>query len=283
MIESSYLLGPGSVSWRLMKERVILLGAGRMLMMQMSDPAVAAGVELHSNYITDPWSRVRRTTDFYLRLVHSRSGDIVQLRSWLQKAHRGISGSSEQGVEYDASADKLMLWVHATVADSVLWSYQQVFGDLSQSERSRYFQEQRILALALGISADIVPLSLEEWESYIRRQNVAAVVGEGARQVWQLMGEMPVQSPRRIPASLWRVLRRPVATATISATAFGMPDLIAFQLGIIPPRRGLMRRRMRLLGLLVRLAPPELRYSARASKAQADALSGLGIWQPISL
>ena len=57
------LFGPGSLTWRVNREGVLLLGGGRALLLQVAHPLVAAGVAQHSNYREDPFGRLYRTLD----------------------------------------------------------------------------------------------------------------------------------------------------------------------------------------------------------------------------
>src|SRR4029450_8540296 len=57
------LFGPGSLSWRVNGEVVLLLGAGRALLMQLAHPAVAAAVVEHSGFPDDALGRLMRTMD----------------------------------------------------------------------------------------------------------------------------------------------------------------------------------------------------------------------------
>lgn len=270
MAEDFYLLGPGSLSWKMMKERVLLLGGGRMLMLQMGNPQVAAGVSEHSQYLSDPWGRVRHTTDFYLRLVHARSSDIPELRSYLRHAHEGV-----QGRGYDADDPQLMLWVHATVSDSVLWIYQQVFGPLTGYELSRYWTEQRILAQAMGVDSDVIPASRSQWEAYVSSGQRGLVATPAARAVWRLICSMPSQGPRRLPGVAWWPLRRPLARASALTARVSIPSMLAYQLGVpCPPEDKVRFRRLCLaLRVLLPATPAWLRLSSRARLAQQAALS----------
>src|SRR5947209_8276988 len=51
------LFGPGTLTWRVNREGVLLLGGGAALILQLAHPLVAAGVAQHSNYRADPWGR----------------------------------------------------------------------------------------------------------------------------------------------------------------------------------------------------------------------------------
>ena len=57
------LYGPGSESWRLGREAMLLLGAGpRALLLQLAHPLVAEGVDQHSDFRADPWARLAGTS-----------------------------------------------------------------------------------------------------------------------------------------------------------------------------------------------------------------------------
>ncbi len=58
------LFGPSSVTWRVMAEPVLMLGAGRALLMQAAHPLVAEGAIEHSTYRSDPYGRFERTVEW---------------------------------------------------------------------------------------------------------------------------------------------------------------------------------------------------------------------------
>ena len=57
------LFGPRSITWKINRESVLLLGGGRALLLQIAHPLVAAGVGAHSDFRTDPLGRLQRTLD----------------------------------------------------------------------------------------------------------------------------------------------------------------------------------------------------------------------------
>src|SRR4030088_1209065 len=48
------LFGPDSVTWRVMREPLLILGGGRALLMQAAHPLVAQGAIDHSTHRRDP-------------------------------------------------------------------------------------------------------------------------------------------------------------------------------------------------------------------------------------
>ena len=56
------LLGPDSVSWRVIGDAAAFVGGIRALLVQTAHPEVVAGVEQHSRYRDDPLGRLNRTS-----------------------------------------------------------------------------------------------------------------------------------------------------------------------------------------------------------------------------
>src|SRR3954470_16987369 len=91
--DSLGLYGPDSEAWRLNREAVLLLGAGpRALLLQIAHPLVAEGVDQHSGFREDSWSRLTGTTRSYLTIVY---GSTTQARAEIRRLnalHRSITG-----------------------------------------------------------------------------------------------------------------------------------------------------------------------------------------------
>ena len=62
----SGLFGPESVTWRVHGHPSTLIGGMRALLVQALHPLAMAGVAEHSDYRTDPWGRLRRTSEFVM-------------------------------------------------------------------------------------------------------------------------------------------------------------------------------------------------------------------------
>ena len=82
--------GPSSEAWRLNREAMLLLGAGpRALLLQIAHPSVAAGVDEHSDFRSDPWARLLATIRSYLRIVYGTTG---AARSEIRRLNGDASG-----------------------------------------------------------------------------------------------------------------------------------------------------------------------------------------------
>src|SRR5918995_5645821 len=90
--------GADSISWRISRESVLLLGGGRALILQVAHPGVAAGVAQHSDYRTDPWGRVYRSVDTALRIAFGDAETSLAAAERLRRGHtRGGGGPGRRG------------------------------------------------------------------------------------------------------------------------------------------------------------------------------------------
>lgn len=164
------LFGPQSMAWRLDREAMLLLGAGpRALLLQLAHPAVADGVADHSDFRRDPWRRLDGTLRSYLRIIYGSSavarGEIRRLNAM----HRGIVGAT-----YDARDPDVSMWVHATLVDSTLTTYERWWKPLHPSEAERFYQETRPIGRAFGVPEARLPHDLADFRAYLAQQWSAA-------------------------------------------------------------------------------------------------------------
>jgi uncharacterized protein (DUF2236 family) len=186
--------GPQSEAWRLNREAMLLLGAGpRALLLQIAHPLVAAGVAEHSDFRSDPWSRLSGTLRSYLRIVYGTADAARDEIGRLHGLHRGIRGDvldagarSRHGRRYSALDPDLSLWVHATLVDSTIAAYDAWVEPLARAERARYYAETLPVGRAFGIPASRLPGDLDAFEAYLDdmlRPGGPIEVGDTAREL----------------------------------------------------------------------------------------------------
>ena len=66
-------------------------------------------------------------------------------------------GEVPSGTRYRATDPDLALWVHATLIFTALKGYAWFVGHISESERSRYYEETKAQATLFGISRSDLP------------------------------------------------------------------------------------------------------------------------------
>ncbi len=159
------MYGPASEQWALAREAMLLLGAGpRALLLQIAHPAVAAGVDEHSDFRADPWRRLAATLKSYLTIVYgSGPAARAEIRR-LDRLHAAIEGAG-----YRARDPELSLWVHATLVDSTLVANERWIGPLTPERRERAYQETRPIGRAFGVPEALLPEDLPAFEAYMAR------------------------------------------------------------------------------------------------------------------
>ncbi|MEJ7804203.1 MAG: oxygenase MpaB family protein, partial [Candidatus Limnocylindria bacterium] len=165
--EAAGLFGPGSVSWRVDRELVVLAGGSCALLMQAAHPAVAAGVVEHSTYATDPLGRLLRTLESSFDVVFgSRSTAKAAIRR-VNSIHRSVRGRMPGGTTaYSARDPEALLWVHATLVDTALRVYGRFVAPLSEADEQAYHRESGRVAMMLGVPETLLPPtigSLRAW------------------------------------------------------------------------------------------------------------------------
>src|SRR5438876_6754149 len=166
--------GPDSVTWKIASEAVITLGGSRAVLMQLAHPLVAEGVSAHSSYMTDPFGRSART--FILRQMlafgsrataHRAARTINRLHTHVYGTLPEQAGAYIKGAPYKARDPELLLWVHATLIDTILYTYPLFVGPLNQQEQEQYYQESKTLASLLGLSPQDMPETVHDLRQYV--------------------------------------------------------------------------------------------------------------------
>src|SRR5207253_10720695 len=108
-VMASALYPEGSITRRVNRENVLLLGGGRALLMQLAHPKVAAGVDEHSDFRTRPIRRLRRTIRMTMAVVFGDRDTAIAAARPVNHAHGRVRGRDCGAVDSD-----LLPWVDAT-------------------------------------------------------------------------------------------------------------------------------------------------------------------------
>jgi len=204
--DQARLFTPGRTIWTVNRETVLLLGAGRALLLQLAHPLVAAGVAEHSGFAEDPFGRLLRTLDTSYALVF---GDVDSAMAAIQRmdaVHRRVRGSLREsvgpfpaGTRYDATDPALRLWVHATLIETSLLVYDRFVARLSATDQARYHAASGEMARVLGIPEPMIPATIEEFRTYVARMlSTEIAVGATARNLARLIFRPPRAASLRI-------------------------------------------------------------------------------------
>ncbi len=166
--------GTNSITWEIGKEAILLVGGARAVMMQLAHPLVAMGVSAHSDYMRDPFGRTERTfmlgqmlTFGSTSVAHRAARTINQLHHHVYGELATTAGAYRQGTHYTAHDPKLLLWVHATLVDTILRIYPLFVRPLSPEEQEQYYQESKHMARLLGLTAEHMPSTVQDLQQYV--------------------------------------------------------------------------------------------------------------------
>src|SRR5215470_16455987 len=166
--------GPESVTWKISREAAILLGGARAVLMQLAHPLVAMGVSEHSDYMSDPFGRSWHTFLLGQMLTFGSSTTARSAARRINRLHkhvRGIlpveAGAYSSGTHYFAGDPKLLLWVHATLVDTILLMYPLFVGPLSAAEQEQYYQESKAMGRLLGLTNANMPGTARDLQQYV--------------------------------------------------------------------------------------------------------------------
>lgn len=182
---SDRFFAPNSMIWRVDREKVLLLGGGRALLMQLAHPKVAAGVSDHSRFREDPLGRLHRTMDVMWSILFEELPKAEASLQAVNDVHRKVRGTIKEGealpkgTTYDALDPDLLLWVHATLVDSALLAYDLFVKPLSAHEKSQYYSETKKLGVLFGIPEAVVPASLEDFSNYMSERITGDTIAVG--------------------------------------------------------------------------------------------------------
>lgn len=253
------LYGPGTVSWEVNREGVIMLGGGCAALMQLAHPWVAHAVDQHSHTRTDPVGRFTRTFDHVFAMVFGDLDHALESARRVHALHRTIRGAIGEDVgrfargdRYHANDERALLWVHATLIDSALRVFELLIRPLSPLEREAYYAEAKLFGYLFGIPDEVQPATFTDFERYYADMIASDViaVGEPAATMRRFLLAPP--TPLHVPGVKW---------------------FEAFTAGLLPPKlreqfgfrwgrteRALFYRSIPMLRAAHRVTPGRLKY-----------------------
>src|ERR1700694_1463488 len=87
------LFGPSSITWRIDREAILFLGAGRALLLQLAHPWIAAAIADHSRTMMDPIGRFHRTFSIMFSIVFGTVDQALGAARRLHQRHAQITGT----------------------------------------------------------------------------------------------------------------------------------------------------------------------------------------------
>jgi uncharacterized protein (DUF2236 family) len=183
------------VAFRLNGERLTVLGWSRAILLQLAHPLIAAGVFEHSGFRASPLAAVQRlhhTTRAMLAITFGDEQRHAAAIDGIRRIHTRVNGTLREavgpfaaGTPYSAEDPALLLWVHVTLIESILVTYQQLVGPLSRQELDDYCAASAPSSIELGMRDADAPRTWHDLQERLRRTYDSGVIAVGpqARQL----------------------------------------------------------------------------------------------------
>ncbi|MFV2017597.1 oxygenase MpaB family protein [Micromonospora sp. LOL_023] len=278
------LFGPGSVTWRVHDEPILVLAGLRSLYLQALHPLAIAGVAQNSNYRADAFGRLMRTSTYVATTVWGTTTQAQTAAARIRRLHARLRATDPAtGAEFRLDDPDLLRWVHVAGVESFLDTATRAGLALTPDEVDRYYAEQRHSAALVGLDPGTVPGSATEIAEYYRAVRPQLRVTRDAADTALFLTAPPVPAQLSLP---WRVAigfgPPRLAYLGLAATAIGLLPAWARRMygGLGLPATdvcaGLSARGLRLA---LRAVPRDLvdgpiRKAARARASGADQPSG---------
>ncbi len=248
------------------------LMTGRVFLMQVAHPAVGAGVWEHSQFRTDPWSRLREIDRSGVQFALSGRQASREEGKRLRYLHRDIQGKDSRGRAYHALDPQVYGWVHTVFLESIVSMYKLYGTPLTRAEEEQLFVEWRQGGRMFGLKDRDMPATLDAyWEHYA---HMLATECEYNPAVAQLLGrETPPKPPllKRMPDALWPRVWKPLSAFSRQLTLFSLPPVFREKISAHHPWTEHDERRMQGFSKVVRKVAPwlpmRLRYTPKGRRA----------------
>jgi len=221
---------PDSAVRRICREPALVLGGGRALLLQAAHPLVAAGVLAHSRYDENPWARLERTMRALDAIIYGSREEADRAASAVRHVHEGVRGRIVEpmgpfpaGTAYSALDPDLLIWVHTSLVDTILVTYEALVRPLDREDAEAFHRDMRTVGGLFGIPDGALPETLRELraDQAGRMRSGAIVVTPAARELAAAILRPPA------PARL-RPLFRGVAAVTVAL----LPSQLRAQYGL---------------------------------------------------
>jgi uncharacterized protein (DUF2236 family) len=254
--------GPDSVTWRIHREPLSLVGGLRALLLQALHPQAMELLYAKSDFQSDPWARLQRTAGYVSTVTFAPTAEVDAAAAHVRAVHRrlGIDDTTQ------------LAWVHACEVDSFLASARAIGVHLDDADADRYVTEQVRAAELVGVPDDMTPRTVSELTDYFAMMRPGLAGTPQAREAARYVLAPPMPVPGR-----W-VLPARLGWTTLGSLAVGLLPGWARRMYRLPPAPGARLATaagMRTLRRALRALPEHYREGPiyREAKARAAALS----------
>lgn len=228
--DAPYALTDTSVLRQVASEPVVALLIDRALVMELAHPKVGAAVADHSQFRRRPISRLWRTSDAAMRILFGGSEVARGAAEQIYRVHDHISGHLVDGearqataphhapgdggheagasdpLAYTAHDATLLLWVWATLVDSLEVGFTRWVRPWKADEADAFYDDMVAGARFFGIPSELIPPDRASFGAYLDQMLERADLGATATSR-AMVHEVLWFRHRLIPRAAVRLLR----------------------------------------------------------------------------
>ena len=198
--EDEGLFGPGSVTWRVMSNRIMWVAVVRALYLQALHPRVIRGTLQNAAGITTPadaWARLRRTRKFIETRTFGTTAEAERAGRRVRMIHEPLTCTDPDGTRYRVDDPELLLWVHCGEVASVADIARRSGLPFSAADLDAFVAEQRTSAELIGVDRAAAPATMAELDAYYERIRPGLYACEEAKQALRMTFHPPVPDGNR--------------------------------------------------------------------------------------
>lgn len=225
------LFGPDSVTWRVLVSPAAPIGTATAVLAQMLHPRVSGLLAQASTFERNPALRAELTAQYATTTTYGDTESAERAGAALRRLHsrmRAVDPNTSE--EYTANEPDLLMWVHVTIPWAMLRALDRWGPALTQEEKDRFVDEQRVAARLVGLDPETVPGTVAELEAVIEGMLPKLAYTTAAGRIRAIM------VPRTVPRNVTDLVTRVVQLAAVDLLPREMRELYGYWWG--PLQRG---------------------------------------------
>jgi uncharacterized protein (DUF2236 family) len=204
---------PGTRVWDEMGLITFSLTAGSAFLLQTMEPSIAAVVDEHSTFRTDPFGRAFRSVASVMTWIYGGEEALAEADR-LRTMHTTLNSVDADGVRHTALASAPWAWVMQTGAYAMLEASQYFSRQpLTPADKDALYQETKQVWRNLGVIEKEIPATYPELVEHVENTiDERLYASKVAHDVLKVTRKPP--RPRPLPGilePLWRLAIAPVA------------------------------------------------------------------------
>lgn len=266
-------LGPDTLLWKYAGDSRIYLVAPAAGLLQNMLPGVSAGIEQHSEFFSEPWTRNMRSIPKIMETVYD--DDMART---VRDYHHTVKGVDHHGQRYHALSPELYTAAHAVFVYTIVTAIDVFDHPLTDAEKHQLYEETKLWYRRYGVSDRCLP---ENWEAFTAYWDNLCAEGFEATPVARAIVDdifpagLMTPSPKNFPPGLAPLLRPLIAHESMLLTKALLPPACRETMELEYTRRDQIqfKAHVALIQCLWPLLPPRLRQTTQIRQAKGRAVA----------